>query len=71
MIVGSNLVAMAETSDMVPVLRKKFLDIQANYRVWIIILKLARDMIITYSQMNRTDKYSQHSAIIWPVLLNG
>ena len=27
-------------------------------------LKRARDMIITYSQMHRTDKYSQHSSII-------
>ena len=30
-------------------------------------LKLVRDMIITYSQMHRTDKYSQHSSIIWPL----
>ena len=35
------------------------------------ILKPVRDMIITYSQMHRTDKYSQHSSIIWPVWLNG
>ena len=34
-------------------------------------LKLVRDMIITYSQMHRTDKYSQHSSIIWPVSLIG
>ena len=34
-------------------------------------LKLVRDMIIMYSQMNRTDKYSQHSSIPWPVWLNG
>ena len=34
-------------------------------------LKLVRDMIITYSQMHRTDKYSQHSSIIWLVWLNG
>ena len=34
-------------------------------------LKLVRDMIITYSQMHRTDKYSQHSSIIWSVWLNG
>ena len=34
-------------------------------------LKRVRDMIITYSQMHRTDKYSQHSSIIWPVWLNG
>ena len=31
----------------------------------------ARDSIITYSQMHRTDKYSQHSSIIWPVWVNG
>ena len=29
------------------------------------------DMIRTCSQMHRTDKYSQHSSIIWPVWLNG
>ena len=34
-------------------------------------LKRVRDMIRTYSQMHRTDKYSQHSSIIWPVWLNG
>ena len=34
-------------------------------------LNLVRDMIITYSQMHQTDKYSQHSSIIWPVWLNG
>ena len=33
-------------------------------------LKLIRDMIITHSQMHCTDKYSQHSSIIWPVWLN-
>ena len=36
-----------------------------------ITLKRVRDMIRTYSQMHRTDKYSQHSSIIWPVWLNG
>ena len=28
-------------------------------------------MIRTYSQRHRTDKYSQHSSIIWPIWLNG
>ena len=28
-------------------------------------------MIITYSQMHCTDKYSQHSSVIWPVWLSG
>ena len=27
--------------------------------------------IITHTQMFRTDKYSQHSSIIWPIWLNG
>ena len=34
-------------------------------------LKVARDSIITCSQMHRTDKYVPHSSIILPVLLNG
>ena len=34
-------------------------------------LKLVHDMITTYSQMHRTDRYSQHRSIIWPVWLNG
>ena len=34
-------------------------------------LKRVRDMIRTHSQMHRTDKYSQHSSIIWPAWLNG
>ena len=33
-------------------------------------LKRVRDMIRTYIQMHRTDKYPQHSWIIWPVSLN-
>ena len=38
---------------------------------WVFTLELVRDMIITYSQMHRTDENSQHSLIIWLVLLNG
>ena len=34
-------------------------------------LKLVRDMMITYSQMYRTNKNSHYSSIIWPVWLNG
>ena len=30
-----------------------------------------RDMIRIYSQIHRTDKYSKHSSVIWPVWLNG
>ena len=34
-------------------------------------LKRVREMLRTYSQMQRTDKYSQHSSIIWLVWLDG
>ena len=34
-------------------------------------LKSVRDMTRTYSQMHRTDKYSQRSSMIWGVWLNG
>ena len=33
-------------------------------------LKRVRDIIRTYNQVHRTDKYSQQSSIIWPVWLN-
>ena len=33
--------------------------------------ELVSDMTRTYSQMQRTDKYSQLNSIIWPVWLNG
>ena len=49
---------------------KEFLDIQATIECGF-TLKRVRDMIRTYSQIHRTDKYSQHSSIIWPVWLNG
>ena len=35
MVVGSNRVAVTQTSDMAPALSKKFFDIHTNYRVWI------------------------------------
>ena len=34
-------------------------------------LKVVRNMIITYSQLHLTGKYSQRSSIFWPVWLNG
>ena len=46
------------------------IDIQATIECGF-TLKHVQDMVITYSQMHRTDKYSQHSSIIWPVSLNG
>ena len=69
-IVGSSPVAVTETSDFAPVSSKEFLDIQATIECGF-TLKRVRDMIRTYSQIHRTDKYSQHSSIIWPVWLNG
>ena len=53
----------------VPPSSKEFLDIRATIECGS-TLKRVRDMIRTYSQMHRTDKYSQHSSIIWPVWLN-
>ena len=45
------------------------LDIQATMECGFIVTRV-REMIIRYTQIYRTDKYSQHSSIIWPVLLN-
>ena len=55
---------------LTPASSKEFLDIQATIECGF-TLKRVRDMIKTYSQMHRTDKYSQHSSIIWPAWLNG
>ena len=52
------------------VLSKELLDIQATIECGF-NLKRVRDMIGTYNQMHRTDTYSQHSSIFWPVCLNG
>ena len=70
MVVGSNPVAVTSPSDFAPASSKGFLDIQATIECGF-TLKRVRDMIKTYSQMHRTDKYSQHSSIIWPAWLNG
>ena len=55
------------TSDFAPILSKDFLDIRATIECGF-TLKRVRDMIRTYSEIHRTDKYSQHRSIIW---LNG
>ena len=70
MVVGLNPVAVTQTSDIGPVSSKHLLDIQATKECRF-TLKRVRDMIITYSQMHRTDKYSQYSSVIWSVGLNG
>ena len=55
---------------MAPASSKEFLHIQATVECAFTV-KLVRDMIKTYNQMHRTDKYSQHSSIIWSVWPNG
>ena len=57
-------------SYIVPVASKEFLDIQASIECGF-TLKHVCDVIRTYSQMHRTDKYSEHSSITWPIWLNG
>ena len=54
------------TSDITSVSGKEFLDILSNIEFGF-TLKCVRDMTRTYSQIKRTDKYSQHSSIIGPV----
>ena len=51
------------------VLGKVFFEIQATIECRF-TLKCIRDMIITYSQMHCTGKYSQHNSITWPYWLN-
>ena len=53
-----------------PVASKDFLDIQAT-KDCRLSLKHAHGMIRKYSQMYRTDQYSQHSSIMCSVWLNG
>ena len=48
---------------------KEFLDIQVTI-VCVLNLKCVCDMIRTYSQMHRTDKYWQHSSFIRSLWLN-
>ena len=47
-----------------------FLDIQATIECGL-TLKRVSDVIRNYSQMHHTDKYSEHSSLIWPVWPNG
>ena len=53
---------------------KRTLNHLAKLAKWLtsrFTLKRVRYMTRTHSQMHRTDKYSQHSSILWPVWLNG
>ena len=49
---------------------KEFFHIQGTIECGF-TLKCVCHMIKTYSQLHRTDEYSQHGSIIWPVSLNG
>ena len=63
-------VAVTSPSDFAPGSSKEFLDIQATIDCGF-TLKRVRDMTRTYTQMHRTDNYSENSCIIWPVGPNG
>ena len=69
MVLGSRPVAVTQTSDFAPAFSKQFHDIEAT-RECGFTLKSLREMIRTYSQMHRTDKYSRHSSIVWSVWPN-
>ena len=70
MALGSSPVAVTSSSNFAPASSKEFVDIQGNIECGF-TLKRVRDMTRTYSQMHHTDKYSEHSSIIWSVLPNG
>ena len=69
-VLGSSPFAVTSPSNFVPASSKEFLDIQATVECGF-TLKRVRDMTRTYSQIHRTDKYSEHGSIIWPVWPNG
>ena len=62
---GSNFII----SGLVP--RKRYLNAKVRTIECGFTLKRVRDMTRTCSQMHRTNKYSEHSSIIWPVWPNG
>ena len=74
MVLDYSAVAVTLPSDFAPASSIEFPDIQANIECGL-TLKRVRDMTKTYSQMHRTDKYSEHSLIIdnkiWSMLHHG
>ena len=66
---GLSAVGVTKTLDVVPVWSKEFLDIQANIECGC-TLKCVRDIPRIYIKIHRTDKYSKHNKIIWPVWPN-
>ena len=67
---GEVTATVTSPPDFAPASSKEFLDIHATIECGF-TLKRVRDMTRTYSQMHHTDKYSEHSSIIWPVWPNG
>ena len=63
-------IAVIENIDFLHVSSKAFLNIQATLECGF-TLKRVRDMIWTYNQMQRTNKYSQHGSFIKRIWLNG
>ena len=70
MVVGSSPVAANEASDFAPASSKGVPDIKETMECGL-TRKYLCDMIKIFNQMHRTDKYSQHSSIIWLFCLNG
>ena len=69
MVLGLSPVAVTWTSYCAAISSKEFLDIQATIECGF-SLKCVGDMTRTYGQMDRADKYSEHSSIIWSVWPN-
>ena len=66
---GSRSAAATWNSDFTSASSKDFFDIKLTIECGF-TLKFERDMIKTHIQIDCTDKYPQHSSIIWPVWLN-
>ena len=69
-VLRSRPVAVTSPSDFAPVSSTNFLDIQETSECRF-TLKRVRHMTRAYSQMSRTDKYSEHGSISSPVWPNG
>ena len=70
MVLASIPVAVTSLSDFAAASSNEVLDIQTTIECGF-TLKRVPDMTRTYSLMHRTDKYLEHTLIIWPVWPNG
>ena len=69
-VLSSSPVVVTSNSVFAPASSKEFLDIQRTIECGL-NLNRVRDMTRTYSEINRTDKYSKHSSIVWSVWPDG